>query len=484
MVIAERFGTSREYDIFLIAVAAPIFFNVVIVRAVNFLTVPYLSRKLSGSTNDSDRRDIWSVLNSLLVVAVALVLFVILAAPSLIRLIDPNLAGSSLTKAVFYCRAISVLVLFGFLESFLRSALNVKKQFTYPALGTIILNIAAITIIYLFSGRLSVTAILLGLVVGYFFQVIFLLLKIWDVSFLRQFNFSFFNREVRKVLSVGGVIVLVEVLMSTFFLIDRCYASDLQEGVVSALNYCSLLVALPVSIVGYAIASVTFPYLSDKADSREPGEFASLLRSALLLALTVGIPCGVFYLVFARELTAAVFLRGAFDLYSLKITSEILVTLAPYLICLFLYTILIQSCYSYGRQKSVLAIAVTSVALKIILTGLFRNWWDYAGIGLATSVVQVVALALLLLMLMKDNRLTGLRSLVVPIVKVIVASVPILAIAYMLKMMPDFTTGMGLMSKLRAVPAGIISLLAFILIGYIVNIGYVREIVGRLRHRG
>jgi peptidoglycan biosynthesis protein MviN/MurJ (putative lipid II flippase) len=165
-------------------------------------------------------------------------------------------------------------------------------------------------------------------------------------------------------------------------------------------------------------------------------------------------------------------------------TSRILVTLAPYLICLFLYTILIQSCYSYGRQRAVLVIALISVALKFILTALFKNWWDYMGIGLASSAVQISTLVFLLVILVRDRRLSGLRSLAIPIARVIAASIPILAVAYICRGMPDFTTGMSLTSKLRVVPAAIISFLAFILVGYLVNIEHVREVLTRLRRRG
>ena len=480
MVIAERFGTSLQYDIFLIAIAAPIFFNLVIVHSANYLTVPFLSRKSTDFAENSDWREIWSVFNSLLAVVLLLIGLIIIAAPHLVKLIGPNLEGEELRKGVYYCRAISALVFFGFLESFLRSALNVRKQFVYPMMGTIILNIVVISVIYLFSAKLSVGAILLGLLVGSFFQVIFLFLKFTNRGIFGYFSLKIFGPEVRNLLAVGGAIVAVELLMSTYFLIDRYFASNSIEGVVSALNYCSLLVMLPVSIVGYAISAVTFPYLSERSEKIQSKEFASLLHSALTMALVIGLPCGMFYLVFPRELTAAVFFRGAFDLNSLEITSRILITLAPYLVCLFLYTILLQSCYSSGRQKTVLMIALASIFLKFILTGLLIKLLDYPGIGLATSIVQTITICLLIAILVRDNRLTDIGKLGITAGKVIVASMPILVLAYFYKSFPDFAHGMSLVSKLRVIPAGIIAFSGFIFIGYFINISLVRDMFGRL----
>jgi len=483
MVIAERFGTSLEYDIFLIAIAAPIFFNVVIVRAINFLAVPFLSRKLSGEGSDNDPREIWSVLNSLFAVVLSIIVFLVLAAPLLVRLIGPDLDGEKLSRGVFYCRAISILVFFGFAESFLRSALNVKKYFVYPAFGTIVLNLVAISVIYIFSGELSVAAILLGLILGYFLQVVFLLSKVWNISIFDKFRLTMFGPEVRKVLSIGGVIIAVEFLVSTYFLIDRYFASGMQEGVVSALNYCSLLIMLPVSIVGFAIASVIFPYLSENATSDKLDRFRNMLHSALSMALVVGLPCAIFYFFFAEELTAAVFLRGAFDLYSLEITSNILIMLAPYLVCLFVYTILVQSCYSAGRQKAVFVIAVVSIVVKFFLTWWFKTLFDYPGIGMATSVVQIFTVLMLSVLLIRANRLGDLGRLSLTTIKVLAASTPILATGYFFGQLPDFVAGMSLPSKLRVIPAGLISFLGFVIIGYLAKVDIIRESLDKILKR-
>ena len=483
MVIAERFGTSLEYDIFLIAIAAPIFFNVVIVRATNFLLVPFLSGKINKANEAESSNAVWGVINSLLIVVVLLVLLIILAAPYLVKLIGPDLEGEELSNGIFYCRAISILVLFGFAESMLRSTLNVMKSFVYPALGTIVLNIVAISTIYLFSGGMSVKAILLGLVLGYFLQVLFLFIKVKYAGFFSRFKFELFGPEVMRVFSVGGAIIAVELLVSTYFLIDRYFASGLQEGVVSALNYCSLMVNLPVSIIGFAIASVTFPYLSENSHVEGSSRFGMVLHSALTLALIFGLPCGLFYLLFPQELTAAVFFRGAFDLYSLEITSKILITLAPYLVCMFVYTILIQACYSSGHQKTVFYVAVVSVIMKAFLTWLLKGLMDYPGIGLATSIVQLFTVGMLSWILYHDGKLSEIKKMTVTILKVVIASIPLLITGYYFRQLPDFNLNMDLISRFRVIPAGLISLVGFIIIGYLVKIEVVRDSVNKLTGR-
>jgi putative peptidoglycan lipid II flippase len=481
MVIAERFGTSLEYDVYLIAVAIPIFFNLVIVRSVNFLTVPLLSKKILSSVTSSDKREISSFFNSLLMVVFVIILAVILSAPLAIKAVGSNLQGESYESAILYYRLFSLVLLFTFLESFFRSALNVKKKFAYPAAGNVILNVVLIFLIYILSGKFSVASILIGLLVGSFIQVVFLALKLLNFDYLNFFSLKLFNRDVRKAMLVGAVIVAVEMLSNTYFLIDRYFASGMAEGVVSALNYCSMLVMLPVSIIGLTVASVSFPFLSERAAANNKKDFTALLNSVLKLSLAISIPCGVFYMVFAKEITAAAYFRGAFNLKSLLLTSEILTYLAPYLICLFLYTILIQACYSIGYQKAILVICVISVLLKFFLTWLLTSMYDYIGIPIAASIVQSITILSLISVLVYFKRLKDITNLLKTVGKLIIASTPIVVVGLYYLNLPEFHSGMNIIDKLRVVPAAIFSFIGFTLLGYLLKIDQVQDVLTKFK---
>ncbi len=483
MVIAERFGTSHQYDILLIGIAAPIFFNLVLVNATNFLTVPLLSRKMSSGAEAEGWRSFWSLFNSLLAIVALIVVSVIIAAPWLVKAVAPTLESEAWREGVYYCRLISALILLGFLESFLRSALNIKKDFIFPATGTIILNIIAIAAIYALSAKMSVLAILLGLVIGTLVQDCYLFFRLMGFNILKYFHLEFFPEDIRHAFASAGIIVMVELLSRTYFLIDRYFASEMVSGVVSALNYCSLLVMLPVSIAAFAISSVTFPYMSDHAGENREKDFANLLHSTLRLSLLIGIPSGIFYLLFARDLTAAVFFRGAFDAVSLAMTSRLLVLLAPYLICLFLYTILMQACYAAGKQKAVLIITVISIVIKIVSTALFAHWFDYPGIALSTTITSATTVILMVVVLSRGHRITNISDLFSGIAKILLASLPIAILGYFYGPSAEFERGMSLLVRFRIIPAMLISLVGFVTIAYFIDLREVRELINKMRSR-
>ncbi|SYZ74199.1 membrane hypothetical protein [Candidatus Zixiibacteriota bacterium] len=480
MVIAERFGTSHYYDVLLIGIAAPVFFNMVLVNATNLLMVPLLSRRMASGDEADGWRHFWALFNSLLSIVILIMIGVIIAAPYLVRLVGPSLQLEDFSRGVFYCRLISVLVLLGFLESFLRSALNVKKEFIYPATGIIILNITAIAAIYIFSREFSVMSILLGLIAGTLFQDIYLFLRLLGFNILRYFHAQFFPNDIRHAFAAAGIIVLVEFLSRTYFMIDRYFASGMASGVVSALNYGNLLILLPVSVAAFAISAVTFPYLSDRAGEKQTAEFGYLLHKTLRASLVIGIPCGIFYLLFARDLTAAVFLRGAFDTTSLAVTSKIVILLAPLLTCLFISTILIQACYAAGKQVAVLIVAVLAIVVKFFSTAILSKYFDYPGIALSTTITGIMTVALTMLILSRSRRLTEIGDLFSAVVKISAASLPIAALGYFYSRLPEFEKGMSLLVRFRVVPAIAISFVLFLAIGYIIKLQEVREALGYL----
>ena len=238
---------------------------------------------------------------------------------------------------------------------------------------------------------------------------------------------------------------------------------------------------LPGSIIGFAIAAVTFPYLSERSGRDRMREFSTLLHTSLSLALTIALPTAIFFLVFSKDLIAAVFFRGAFDLNSLKMTSQIVKAYSPYVVCLFLYAIMIQACYSSGRQKTVFWISLLAAAAKLFLTWLFKSIFDYPGIALATSAVHVMIFGLLAAILARQGLLADIKGLAVTVLRVIVASIPILVIGYFSGMLPEISSGTTFLQKMRVIPIAILSLVLFIGMGYIMRINEIMSLLKGLK---
>jgi O-antigen/teichoic acid export membrane protein len=96
-------------------------------------------------------------------------------------------------------------------------------------------------------------------------------------------------------------------------LTDNVFASWLQEGSISALNYAKKVVELPVLVFPYALSIVVFPFFSELHIEKDLRRLRHLLRETLKWIAIVFIPLSVLLFFFSDPVTQLVFQRGAFD---------------------------------------------------------------------------------------------------------------------------------------------------------------------------
>jgi len=426
MVIADKFGTSAEYDLYLIAIILPALAYGVINFASFYLFVPYLTRKLEKNTDALELggwKTAWSLFNFTFTGALVVTLIIILGAPLIMRIWAGDYAPEQFEMIIFYSRVTAFIVLLGISEAFLRAVLNVKKIFTYPAAGPIIFNFFSILCIILFSGKLSVGAIALGLMAGLFLQNVYLVLRLAGLKALGGFNLSFKYIDFRELMTMAGILILIELLNRSYFMIDRYFAPQFGEGIISALNYSQVLVQLPDAVVGFAIASVLFPLFSRTYDKNNLFRFNALYQKAVIGGLLVAVPLAAVFYINAGEIIHLIFYRGVFDTASLTKTAQVLKPYTPTIIALFVISTSLRACYGRGLARQVLVFTIILLVTKFLTTALLPLWFGYAGISAATSISQVGFAVLLFLLIIKRHRMESKGKFVFSIIKIFLAGI-------------------------------------------------------------
>jgi len=91
--------------------------------------------------------------------------------------------------------------------------------------------------------------------------------------------------------------------------------------------------------------------------------------------------------------------------------------------------------------------------------------------------VQLFTVTVLVILLVHSGKMGEIKKLGLTVVKVILASIPLIITGYFFARMPDFAEGMSLVSKMRVIPAGLISMTGFVIIGYLIGIDIIREMI-------
>lgn len=388
VVIAGRFGTSSEYDAYLIAIIPPAMFYGVLNFAGFYYLVPYFTRKLQavGTKDKHHWRALWPGVNVWLIVSLALTAAIWLFAPLLMRIWTDQYSAEVFSTVVYYTRLMSIIVVLGTTEAFQRAYLNIRQIQIYPAMGYVVFNTVAIAGIILLHSEYGVGAIAIGFIAGLLAQNLLLAVRLAGFGAFGKVSLFLKAEDTKSVLGVGGLIVLIEGINRSYFLIDRYFAPGFGEGVVSALAYDQVLITLPEAVIGFAVGAVLFPRLATSAARADEAGFDRLYGRAVTAAVLLAAPIASIMIVGAEEIVRLVFARGAFGEESVVLTAQALRFLAPSVVALFVISMSIRACYSRGMEKLVLAAAAAMLGLKYLATIVAIEPLGYRGIPLASSL--------------------------------------------------------------------------------------------------
>ncbi len=431
IIIAEKFGTSSEYDLYLIAIILPALFYGVFNYASVYFLVPYFSKKITEiEQNKNVWSSVWTVINFKIFSAAIITILIILSAPAIMRIWGGGLTDIEFERLILFSQVTAVSIVLGTIEAILRSYLNVNKIFIFPASGFLIFNIFSIGCIVLFAENLSVGAIAIGWLAGLFFQNVYLLLRVLKLDLFRNIKFSLDTKEIRLVTSGLSVIILIEFINRSYFLIDRYFAVSFGEGSVAALNYSNVLIILPDAVIGFAIASVLFPLFSKQSIEDEVG-FGQTYIKSIIAAITLAIPLAIMMYVNAEEIVKLLFFRGAFDADSVMLTASVLKPFVPTVIALFVISSSVRACYSGNWEKQVFYFAVIALVIKYLLTALLSNYFGIGGITAASSISFLLYAVLLVSFLISRLKLKSDSRNIAIIVNLLLAGVlPLGGLAY------------------------------------------------------
>lgn len=396
-VIAYRFGTGREYDIYLIAISIPIALYSLFSYSMSNIFIPAYARAVADPDKESALGKVWNEFIWSLILAVVAMAAIIAFAPHIISAIAPGLDRAFLPEAVLIIRISSVIIIFAALESFFRSILNAEKKFYIPASGPIFANLIIITFILSLSSDLSTRAILYGMVCGFAVQVLINYGPFHRLGLWKYFSARLNLKKCGGFFIPAVAVLIVEGSAQVYSLVDRYFASAMDPGIISALGYSYILIQLPASIFAYALSTALFPYMSDAFAGHDDRRGSQLLSRGLKISLLMAIPATILFWVFSDAIVALFFRRGAFDSVSVDYTAAVLKYQALGLTGHFLLWILTRAYYAAGRMRLLLGQVVIAISAKIIISAVIVERLGYIGLALTSSISFTLASLILII---------------------------------------------------------------------------------------
>ena len=494
VIIADRFGAGAEYDTFVQGNTLPDYLvRLIGGGALGVAFIPVFSALLNDDDNDGAWRLASQVFNTLLVVALAASVFVIIFAPLLVDyIIAPGLNDADAAQTAEIMRILSMGTVIFSVSGILSGVLHGHNHFFLPVLAPIFQDVGLLIGVIALTGPFGIHGLAWGTLMGALmhFGIQIPGLFMFKVTWKPLLGWN--DPRLRHVIKL----MLPRVLIGAAFLVNLIVIgninSRLGEGAASAFGWALRFMDIPQALIGTATGIVIFPTLSALSSMGRVEERRAAFAGALRFILVASIPGAVglvlvvnpaLRILFDAEETARIF--TAVQIMSLAIIIQ------------SLHEILTRAFYAQQDTLrplifSVIATVIT-VATVVGMYGIFRAvdppLWSPLAVGgpalgyVVSFAVEVLLLATVLRKRWGDIALpelmnTGLRT---------IAATLVMAVAVLIVDRLMVEAGFGTYTAARIViRVGVdvvVGGVTWLAAAWIIGVRELREIPGLLRAR-
>lgn len=390
--------------------------------------IPILSQRV-GQGRDKDAR---RIVRSLLGFQYAVLIPILIAAIFLARPITgfildfPEPARQELAADLFqwlihYTLLISVAAV-------LMGALNSRRRFGVPATTPIIFSVVVIVAIIGLSRWIGLYAMVVGVLVGGFAQVLIQVPSFLRSGFDLRPSFAFGDDEFRTIMRRWFPVVAASSIFAVNQQIALYFASGLADGSASAMVNAVIFWQLPQGVFAVSITTVLFPRMSRQVGDDDHEGLRETLAYGLRGMVALLVPSAVILALLGEPIIAMAFQRGEFGPRNTVMAARVLVGYSWGLLSVAAFNFLQRFFYAWGEYRYPTIVAFTCVVIDVALSlWLKETSLGVAGLAVANSAAFSAGLVLLLFRARTMIGALGGSSIAKTSVKVLVASTALVA---------------------------------------------------------
>lgn len=423
MILAAHFGTGRDMDAYIVAFRIPdLLFLTIMSGSFGAAFIPVYGSFIDQGQHEKASRLASAIMTwAGVVIAVVAGLVFVFAMPAL-RIVAPGYDGATYALAVSLMRILLLSpIFFGFAIA-AKGMLEAQNQFTLPAMGPIVYNLAIIVGAATLATHFGITAVAWAAIVG---AALYLAIELPGLIRARFHFRPTFDRHIEglgEVASLLGPRVIGLAAFQINFIAVTAFATTLGAGNASAFNYAWQLLMLPHGILALSISTVAFPPLAAAFGRGDTRSFARLLDSTMRPLLFLSIPASVGLTLLGREIITVIYQRGAFDDQSTHLVSLALFWFAVGLVGYALTEIVTRVFYAARDTRTPVATTVVTIILNIVLCGLLVDSTGVRGLTFAMSATTACEAIIMMAFLRQRSGQVFQPGFALWLLKVMVAS--------------------------------------------------------------
>lgn len=396
MILAYFYGGSGVTDAYFASAKISNFFTTFFGEgALGTVFIPLYNEKKQKEGLQAANEFVYSIINLVFnftfTVSIILIVFSKYILLYLIGFNDAqrlDLANNLLKIMAFYLMFIS-------LSGMLASFLNSYKKFIVSTSTALVFNLTIIIGTIITKNSIGIYGLAISFLISGFLQ--FLIQVPSFIKIIKSFKFrinlkdeyvtSFFK------LTIPTLIGIFAYQINEF--IDTNFASYLQIGTISAINYASRLYLLPVGVFAVSLSVVIFPSLSIAVVKENYKLEREIFTKGINLLTFLVIPSSIGLFFYSKDIVSLIFGYGKFNANNVLITSEILKCYAVGLLFFCLNHLLTREHYVHKNRNTPVIASFVAIFVNVALDYLLYKEYRHIGLTLATSFSAMINFTIL-----------------------------------------------------------------------------------------
>lgn len=484
-VSAHYFGAGVVAAAFTVAFAIPNLFRKLFGEgALSAAFIPLYAQAIKTHHEDDARSFAAASVNLLVLILVAITIVGELIIVGLMKW-DPQMRPDRmLTLKLTAIMLPYVILICG--TAFLSSILQVHRRFGAPAAAPILLNAIHIVVIVLGARLLHLSgqeenarlAEVLQTKLAYWLAFFVLvagvgqIVMLWPALRATGFRFTwvrhFWTPQVKRMLTLsvpvalGAGVLQLSVLMDKglalsfaqaydsagnlvthFHIFGEAYRYPMEVGAAARLNWAQFLYQFPLGVFAIALATAIFPSLSADALDHDRGKFKSVLRQGIAATMFEGLAASAGLILVRYPCIRLLFEHGHVTSHDTELIARSLLWYATAIWAFSLLQIVNRAYYALHDTTTPLVMSIVNIVLNLVveLPLLWIPSFGEAGMAVGTSVSFTIQAIVMLWMLDRRVGGIGLRELVAPVTKMLIAMVLMIAACLFVRYVPGYPQG-------------------------------------------
>lgn len=412
IIIAEKFGSSADYNQFLLITAIPVSIGGILTASYTYILIPLLRKsiKLNILNNTYDKQ-----IKFILYISYVLIIIFFIFGFIYISLIDDY---PYFNKLVIYILLWinTLLIIYNFLLS---AYLNSKEKYLLPLLMSALPYLLSTVFIYTLGDYINTYSIIGGLIIGNIF-----VLLIYNKFNSGKFDLKITKQNIRKkylkyTVNKSYMVIIAMLPFTAYTIVDSFWTIVfLSNEKISYISYAQrLIIAIgSLSISGPFILlanKFTDTYLNRNKINYQEEIIKNLINVALIL-----IPILIITYLSSKELIEIIYKSGKFGNVEVNEVSIILKIYSFGSFFMLMSTILYRAYYSMNDYHTPMIAGIIFFINYYLFSGYLVSKFNIIGIAYAYNIVWILVSMYLLFKLLHIK--TNLKQIIFYLVLTII----------------------------------------------------------------